>query len=289
MDRIYERASIIMPTKHAKSLAVAPAFFNILGSNILEYVLDTDTLGTFSGEVERLGSSIDCARRKCTWALEILGDKVDYVLASEGSFGPHPAIPFIACNEEILYFIDRKRGFHLHLRILSEKTNYHMQVADTWDEILDFAHSATFPSHGLIMRPNNRNEPGFLFKGILNKQLLKDAFAKCSSQSKDGKVWVQTDMRAHMNPSRMTVIGELAEKMARRLNTLCPSCKTPGWGQVGVEKGLPCEYCHQPTDMVSHDVFGCVLCDHQEVFLRTDEVKGGIKLAPQMYCMICNP
>jgi len=94
-----------------------------LGAPVLEYLVDTDTLGTFSGEVERKGCGLECAGRKCAWGLQLVGNKVAYGLASEGSFGPHPFIPFLPCNQEILYFIDLQRGFHLPLLHISEKTN----------------------------------------------------------------------------------------------------------------------------------------------------------------------
>ncbi len=66
-------------------------------------------------------------------------------------------------------------------------------------------------------------------------------------------------MRALFNPSRMTVIAELANQLADRLATSCPTCTSPGWGKIGIEKGLPCEYCYQPTPLISHEIYGCVL------------------------------
>jgi len=35
-------------------------------------------------------------------------------------------------------------------------------------------------------------------------------------------------MRAQFNPSRMSVIGELAVRLAEQLATHCPRCNTPG-------------------------------------------------------------
>jgi hypothetical protein len=119
----YSGATVIMPTKHAKSLAVAPPFWKHLEASVLEFVIDTDALGTFSGEVERKGNALDCARRKCELAIDLLGDRANYFLSSEGSFGPHPVVPFLAQDQEILYFIDQDRGFHLHMVQASEKTN----------------------------------------------------------------------------------------------------------------------------------------------------------------------
>ncbi len=281
----YRGATVILPTKHAKSLAVAPPFWSQLKADVLEYFTDTDQLGTFSGEIERQGSALECARRKCELAFEMLGGRIEYCLASEGGFGPDPLIPFLARDQEILYFIDRKRNFHLHMVHASEKTNYHMKAVGTLDELQDFAISAQFPSHALVLRPNDWSSKDVLFKGIVDKSLLKTSFEKAMSASRDGLVWAETDMRAQFNPSRMVVIAELADKMARRLATLCPSCHAPGWGLVNTESGLACEGCGQPTDTILHEIHGCVLCSNKETRARRD----GLQIAPQMYCQFCNP
>lgn len=43
------------------------------------------------------------------------------------------------------------------------------------------------------------------------------AVQECLETSREHKVWVETDMRAHVNPTRMKMIGRLAETLARRL------------------------------------------------------------------------
>lgn len=281
----YQGATIILATKHAKSFGIVPPFWKHLQASVLECVLDTDSLGTFSGEIERKGNALECARRKCEWALELLGQKADYFLASEGSFGPHPAIPFLASDQEILYFIDRKRGFHLHLVHASEKTNYQTKAIHTMDQLEAFAAAAQFPSHALTLRPNDRSLKNMIFKGVVDHTQLINAFKTAQTASPDGTVWVETDMRANVNPSRMTVIGELAERLARRLSALCHSCQTPGWGIIRTQSGLRCEFCKSPTRIIASEIYGCVLCTHQETLPRSD----GLKFAPQMYCDFCNP
>lgn len=283
--RDYAGATLILATKHAKSFATAPPFWTNLRSSILEFVVDTDQLGTFSGEVERLGNALDCARRKCEWGLTLLGERIEYCLASEGSFGPHPAIPFLARDQEILYFIDRKRGFHLHMVHSSEKTNYQMRAVSSLEELKEFAESAQFPSHALVLRPNVHLQKEFLFKGIDDNNRLEDLFKRSRAASSDGRVWVETDMRAQFNPSRMAVIGQLADRLSIRLATICPSCETPGWGIVASKQGLQCEYCDQPTEMIALEIYGCVLCSHKELRPRSD----GLISAPQMCCSLCNP
>jgi hypothetical protein len=165
-ESCYEGICIILTTKHAKSIAIAPPFLETLGATVIEYIVDTDKLGTFSGEIERQGNSLECARKKCEWSLNKLGNKVEFAIANEGSFGPHPFIPFLACDHEILYFIDRKRDFHLHLSHITEKTNYRTETVNSLEALHKFANQASFPSHALIIQPNNKETKGPIFKGL---------------------------------------------------------------------------------------------------------------------------
>lgn len=141
----YQDCRIVLTTKHKKVDAIRPAFGELLSAEIVTCEVDTDQLGTFSGEVEREGTAFECACRKCEWGMKLTG--ADYAIASEGSFGPHPSIPFFPCDHEILYFIDEKRGIRLQESLLSEKTNYRMISTATIDDLNCFAEKALFPSH----------------------------------------------------------------------------------------------------------------------------------------------
>lgn len=284
-ESCYKGSCIILTTKHAKSIAIAPPFLETLGASIIEYVVDTDKLGTFSGEIEREGNALECARKKCEWSLNKLGDKVEFAIASEGTFGPHPFIPFLPCDQEILYFIDRKRDFHLHLSHISEKTNYRTEIVNSLEALHKFANQASFPSHALIMRPNNRETKSPVFKGLDTWQALEDAFKESIRYSEEGIVWLETDMRAQFNPSRMHVIGELATKLSDRLKAMCPVCNNPGWGQIRYEKGLICRCCGSETEIVKSEIFGCVKCDYEE----NRERKDGKKETDPEHCQYCNP
>jgi len=184
-----------------------------------------------------------------------------------------------------MVFVDNVLKFKLHEAILSVETNYNQTCVAALDEAADFLRRVEFPSHAVIVRPNQWDDKRVIFKAIGAQGDLKTAFCKSRKQSADGKVWIETDMRAHVNPSRMKVISLLAEQLARRLATPCPSCESPGWGRVGVEDGLPCEYCEQPTDMVAFEKYGCTRCDHAQKLPRSD----GLKEAPPMHCGWCNP
>jgi hypothetical protein len=281
----YAGKCIVLTTKHAKSIAIAPTFFEKLNADVLEYVVDTDHLGTFAGEVDRRGNAIECAREKCELAFDQLGDTVEFALASEGSFGPHPFIPFLPCDHEILYFIDRRNDFHLHVSHVSEKTNYRKESINSLEELLKFADAVQFPSHALILRPDGRETKTPIFKGVNCQQELEKAFEECMKQSAKGNVWVETDMRAQFNPSRMAVIKELAEKLADRLAMHCSACETPGWGKVRAESGLPCQWCKSETKMTSHEIFGCTKCSYEEMHKSPH----GLLYADPGNCEFCNP
>jgi len=281
----YAGSSIMLTTKHCKGRAISPAFKNKLGAQVVEYAADTDLLGTFSGEIERKGNALECARSKCEWAFRSLGADVKYALASEGSFGPHPFIPFISCDFEILYFIDKKLDFHLQLSCFSEKTNYQMQEIQTFQELKNFAIRAQFPSHALILRPDRKKTAALIFKGITTESMLREAFDRSSELSVDGKILVETDMRAHLNPSRMIIISALAEKLAERLSTHCPQCSTPGWGQVRAEKGLECRWCGLETDLVKSLIFGCTKCHYEQTVAPSHNLDN----AEPGNCSYCNP
>jgi hypothetical protein len=280
---VYAGNRIILTTKHGKLLAIAPPFSEYLAATVVEYPFDTDILGTFSGEQKRKGSALDCVKEKCRLGMHFTDS--DYGLASEGSFGPHPAFPFIPCDHEILYFIDRKRDFHLSLSTTSEKTNYAMQLLDSLAELQAFANKVLFPSHALIMRPNGPENKNHIYKGINTPDELEVAFKETLKYAETGKVWVETDMRAHLNPSRMQVIQKLAAELAERLAVLCPNCENPGWGKVKVEPGLECRECGFATALIKSEIHGCCKCQHQE----KRELAHHLLRADPKYCEYCNP
>jgi hypothetical protein len=58
----YKDVEIVLTTKHEKERAIEPAFAEILDARIRSLDLDTDILGTFSGEVERKGNALECVK-----------------------------------------------------------------------------------------------------------------------------------------------------------------------------------------------------------------------------------
>lgn len=280
----YQGRQVALATKHQKELVLEQPLREAVGLTIfVPDNLDTDLLGTFSGEVARLGTPREVAIKKARWGMHASG--LTLGLASEGSFGPDPQLVFVPAHHELLAFVDEDMGIEVVEQILSSQTNFAHDAAKTVDDLTDFLARAQFPSHGLIVRPNSGLQPGLLFKGITEVSALKDAVTRCATASADGLAHVETDMRAHMNPTRRQVLREVAVSLGRRLATFCPECQTPGWGLVDVVKGLPCEWCGGETTLVRAEVHGCVQCEYRESIPRSD----GLRVAPPKDCPWCNP
>lgn len=280
---IYQNLTIILTSKHRKAEAIAPPLQQELGVSLLELALDTDALGTFSGEIERIGTAIECAKLKCEWGLREHDGQLG--IASEGSFGPHPSLPYLKADLELLLFMDLIRGFQLEIMHVSTQTNYAMKSIRDFEELEEFARDSKFPSHALIVRPNQWNDPSILYKGIQTIEALEEAFRISRNHSADRRVWVETDMRAHYNPTRMQVIREASQKLATRLATTCPQCYNPGWGSTRIERGLPCGWCQTPTELARYEVWCCPKCHFEQRNPRSD----GRTTADPGNCPRCNP
>lgn len=108
----------------------------------------------------------------------------DLGIASEGYFGAHPTLFFIPADDEILIFIDQKNNLEIVAREISTKTNFKGKIVKTYEELLDFAKNALFPSHALILR-NGREENEGIIKGIRSSEELKQAFESIHSAKKN--------------------------------------------------------------------------------------------------------
>ncbi len=272
---------LVIATKHKKEEVISPILTKALNVFcITDENIDTDVLGTFTGEIERLDDVLETARHKCRMAMKITN--CDIAVASEGSFGPHPTLGFINADDEFLLFMDAKNNLEIVARELSVKTNFNGLEIKTEKELLVFAADAKFPSHGLIMRKAYRDNSEII-KGIIDPNLLKNTFK--AFKSKYGLAYVETDMRAMYNPTRMEVIKTAAQKLVDKIVSLCPQCFTPGFGITGVKEGLPCSLCSFPTKSTLSHEYKCAKCQYKE-----DKKYPNNKTTEEpTYCDICNP
>ncbi len=284
MTEIYRNSQAVLTTKHEKELLITKPFRIGLGIEVITPEgIDTDILGTFTGEIPRVGTMRDVLINKARIGMKLTG--LPLGIASEGSFGPHPSIPFIASDFEMLIFIDDRLGFSLIEHILTTNTNFSHTEVKKNEYPMEFLQKVGFPKNGLIAKPKTTNNDTLLYKGLKNEIEFRKAIQHCSKISDDGTVHLETDMRAHMNYIRRQTIRGLTFNLIRRLNHCCPSCKIPGWGIVDSEKGLPCKVCGTPTEFIQIEIYGCTKCEYRENRPRSDN-----KIyAEEKYCSYCNP
>lgn len=277
----YAGQAIALLTQHGKERVIAPALEPGLGCRV-ERVggFDTDQLGTFTRELPRLGTQLEAARRKARIGMDASGLPVG--LASEGSFGPDPMTGLFPWNVEVIVLLDDRLGLEVVGMAQGPAASGHL-LADDWPAVEAFATGRGFPAQQLVVRPGNQDDPG-LIKGLADWDRLRQAFDACRSRAANGRVFVETDLRAFANPERMRRIGEAAEDLCRRLQSSCPACGGPGYSVVEREPGLPCGGCLAPTASYRTEVWVCPGCRHRTAIPRSD-----LRFADPAQCPRCNP
>ncbi|WP_017318769.1 DUF6671 family protein [Mastigocladopsis repens] len=275
----------VLATMHHKERVIAPILEQELGIKVIvPQDFDTDSFGTFTREVNRIGTQIEAARCKAEKALLSTGETL--ALASEGTFGPHPSSPFIPCNREVVFLLDKKNGLEIIGQEISTETNFSHRVVESLEEAQNFADAVGFPEHALVVMlsssPKSKDE---IIKGIKTTEQLVEAVQFALNSSKDGKVYIETDMRALYNPTRMKNIAKATHDLVRKLNNACPNCSCPGFELVQTIKGLPCAWCNSPTQLTIAAIYKCQKCEFSKEKLFPD----GLEKADPSQCMYCNP
>ena len=276
----YSGASFALLSKHSKEQAIAPRFARTLGAQVSVIdKFDTDTLGTFTREIPRFGSQLDAARKKAELAIEMSGCPLG--LGSEGSFAPGP-FGLGSFNLEIITLVDRVRGLEI-TGAIREPGHQASGAFESWGPLADFAQKMKFPSHALVVRPSDENDPR-IRKDLTDWDKLRAAFDECRNLSDKGAAFVESDLRAYRNPTRMENIGAACEELLARMTRFCPVCESPGFGLERLESGLPCSRCGTPTNDWKTEEFRCVSCTHIESRPRQD-----LSAADPSHCPLCNP
>jgi predicted RNA-binding Zn-ribbon protein involved in translation (DUF1610 family) len=281
MDWFKDRTAIVA-TMHQKEQAIAPILEPALALQIrVPDAFDTDRFGTFTREVKRPGDQLETARLKALKALEISG--ADLAIASEGSFAPHPGFPMLPCNRELVILIDAVHNLEVIGEIVSTKTNFNHRNVRNFVEANEFAATVGFPDHGLIVRVDRDSDE--MVKGIREVGQLRDAVEFALARSSNGTIFLETDMRAMHNPTRMTTIAQATQDLLEKLQHQCPSCGTPGFRLLDRQSGLPCGWCSSPTDQILAHLYECKKCGFQQKKLYPE----GVETSDPMYCHYCNP
>ncbi|MEJ5246997.1 MAG: DUF6671 family protein [Caldilinea sp.] len=271
----------VCATQHGKEQAMGPLLAQHAGIELFTLPgFDTDRFGTFTREIPRVGSMIEAARAKAISAAELAS--VDLALASEGSFGPHPSFELIPGNLEIVLLLDRRHGLEIVGQHLTANVRWVHGAVNDVQQALELAHRGGFPSHAMVVRRSEHEAQGMV-KGLKDRDSFVQAVQQLLDANGGRSVFIESDLRAHCNPTRMQNIRcatlDLLEEMAR----FCPACGAPGFQQIEVIPGLPCRWCRLPTRLPSAYRFQCNRCAYQSTEGAEET------FADPGNCPFCNP
>lgn len=282
VQALFHNRMAVLATMHQKEQVIAPLLASSLGIHItVPQALNTDEFGTFTREIQRSGDQLQAARLKAEKAMTLTG--LTLALSSEGSFGPHPSIPFLACDREIVLLCDREHDLEIVGQALSSETNYSHQQVTSLEAAIAFAQKIGFPEHGVVaMSDAQPTSSTHIVKGITDENHLIETVTWLLKQF--GKAHLETDMRAMYNPTRMKVIAEATHDLIHQVMQNCPDCGWPGFTPVEHQAGLPCALCGFPTRLTLAVIYRCKKCN----FSRATRFPDG-QFADPAQCLYCNP
>jgi len=269
---------------HDKETVLAPLLEESLWVNCtLPKWFDSDRFWTFSWEVERTWNQLEAARAKLLHALDISWETL--WVATEGSFGPDPSMPFLHSHRELIILIDTKNNFEILWHFRSFETNLAGEYVETEQEIDAFLKKIWFPEHKIILRKKSGSLSG-LKKNISSKEEILEAMKKLQRISFfSKKVYLETDMRAMHNPTRMKWIEAACKNLLENMKFFCPQCANPWYTVTEMIPWLPCEWCMRPTNLALAEVRLCRSCGHREQ-KNTEKYE---RYADPGNCEHCNP
>lgn len=278
----WKERKCVLATMHNKESVISPQLEQELGITVtVPHNFNTDRFGTFTRDVQRAGNQLEAARKKALAAMELTG--FDLGIASEGSFGSHPSIPFLSGNLEIVVLIDRRNDLEIVGHYRSGSVRVQGQEAKTPEEAKTIALSWGFPDQGVIIRISEKSNRNIL-KDIKTIDELEEACKHLLSKWFVKSIFLETDMRAHRCPGRMESIKMATYDLIKNCKSVCPKCNTPGFVITDTVKGALCRHCNLPTDLVIETIYSCQKCTHKENKPVTEKIH-----AEPGECKWCNP
>lgn len=272
---------VALLTRHGKEALLGPLLAEHLGCTLVHVdSVDTDQLGSFTREIPRAGSQREAARRKAQLGMQLGGCSLG--IASEGAFGADPHSGLLAWDTEIVLWMDATNDLELIGFADGPAAAADATVRD-FAALTEFARQAGFPGHHLVLRPDHADAPP-RFKGVSDPDQLAAAFHSTLAASASGAVYVENDLRAHANPTRQQLIRQAGAHLLTLMASSCPACAMPGFQITDRERGMPCQWCRQPTREALADRWTCRRCGHLERRARED-----ILFADPSRCDRCNP
>lgn len=268
----------VIATMHGKEQVIEPALAELGLRCVAATAINTDRFGTFTRDIVRAGSQRDALLAKAQAGLDIMPE-ADFAVASEGAFGPHPQIPFVPLGFEMVALLERKSGKAVIGHHLTTATNFSQVEARSRDEVQAFVKTIGFPSHAVVVMAGR--EGPVLAKGVATEgeleAICQSHFEVCPS------VWLEADMRAHLNPTRIEAVAAATADLVRRLQARCPTCAYPDWTPQ-VRDGRPCAWCDGPTVEAWIEQYLCEACGHHTEQCIEPDRKG-----EPGHCNYCNP
>ncbi len=261
---LFKDRECVIATMHKKEEAIAPIIEKELGIKVfVPNDFDSDKFGTFTGDIERMGDQYEAARHKGKGAMKLY--KKTLSISSEGTFGPHHEVFFVPVNKEIVMLIDSEKDIEFTGVSITTETNFSHATVKSFEEAYEFALKSGFPEHGIVIKVEKSliRKP-IIIKGITKKEELKREFEFAIKKSRKKEIYIETDMRALYNPTRMKNIEAATKDLVKNLFNLCPKCNWPGFGVIDRKKGLPCRGCGFPTNHILLDIYSCKKCGHSE-------------------------
>lgn len=267
----------LLVTKHGKHQLLAPVFGES-GWSLEVASAETDSLGTFSGDVPRRFSPLETVRRKALLGVD-LGD-APWLVASEGSIGT--SWPGLVDDVEMVALVSRDARTIVVGRAVGyglRSVHFTVEATTTDEEISRHCADADLPRHHLmVVASDHRNEA---IGGLDSVEGVLDACHRLVRPHR--ALTVQTDFRAHLCPSRQRVIVDAARDLMTRMSHGCPRCGAPGFGAEATIAGRPCRDCGSPTDESLALQWVCPACGFDE----NRSLEG--ELADPSHCPRCNP
>lgn len=279
----YRDALVGVVTKHEKTPILAAALSGPGGLRLLPVDVDTDVLGTFTGDVPRQAGPVATAITKARLGITAAGHQI--AIAWEGSFGPHPAVGVVTFHTEIVAFVDAQEDLVILGRAQGLAPWTRTVVISPGEDLDDLGLDP--PHHRLVVRPEDavsHHQQQGITKGIGSATDLRTAVRRAARWSRTGQVRVETDLRAHMCRMRHPLILQAAQDLAERLSQCCDRCGAPGFGRAEIIRGAPCRRCGTPTDTIVAAIDACPACDHR-VRHPADSIGSG----DPGTCPQCNP
>lgn len=282
MCNLFKNRKLVIATMHWKEKVIKPILENKLWVNCFTIEnFNTDKFGTFTRDIKRSWNMIEAARSKINLAMDI--SWCDLWVSSEWSFWMNYWIP-INSNLEIVLFIDRKNNIEITWKHLSINTNLNWKYIKNIKDAKKFLKECGFPKHWIIVRLWE-NINFFINKNIYNYKEFKKYIEKIFKFPFINKIFIETDMRANKNPTRMKNIELATNNLVINIQSKCPKCNYPWFIIKEKILWLLCWDCLSPTNIPIYNLYHCNNCNYSE----NKKIEWIGDYAPPWKCKYCNP